>query len=321
MTDTTTSTNPAASSDSAAERPAVSVMVATRDRPELLRKTLAAIAAQDYAGQVEAVVIFDRSEPDESLASDDVRRPVTVISNVRRPGLQGARNSGIEASTNPLVGFCDDDDVWRTDKLSRQVDALDADPDVDMVTCGLEIVFEERRLRRVSETERITRADLLRSRAIDATHPSSFLFRRTMLAEVGLIDEDVPGGYGEDYDWILRVSNHSDIVTVAEPMVDILWHESSFYAERWQMRIDGLEYLLAQHPDFASEPIGLARIKGQIAFAEAAMGNRRRAWSAIRETLRLDRTEKRAYLAAAMTTGLVSADTIVRAVQRRGRSI
>src|SRR5687768_5277454 len=82
--------------------PSVGVVLPTHDRPELLRRALESVLAQDYAGDLRAVVVFDRAEPDPSLASDRV----TVIANTRDPGLAGARNSGILALDTDLVAFC-----------------------------------------------------------------------------------------------------------------------------------------------------------------------------------------------------------------------
>ena len=302
-------------------RPAVTAVVATRDRPELLRRTLNTIAAQNYDGVVETVVVYDRSEPDFSLAVNRGSRPVRIVTNRRSPGLQGSRNTGIEASRSPLVAFCDDDDTWRIDKLTAQVDLLDANPDIAMVTTGIEIIYGSIRRPRPAAARRIDHRDLLRSRAIESTHPSTFLFRRSLLADTGLVDEDVPGGYGEDYEFLLRATHHTDLAAVPGPHVDILWHEQSFYAERWQMRIDGLSYVLDRHPDFAEERRGLARIRGQIAFAQAALGDRRAARAQAWQTLRLAPTERRAWLALAVSAGVVSADRVVSLVQRRGRSI
>ena len=47
--------------------PSVSAVVCTRDRPELLRKAIAAILGQDYEGRIECIVVFDKSEPDQTL--------------------------------------------------------------------------------------------------------------------------------------------------------------------------------------------------------------------------------------------------------------
>src|SRR6266581_3685634 len=93
--------------------PSIGVVVPTRNRPSLLRRTLAAIAAQDYLGKVRTVVVYDQSPPDPDL------RGVKVLTNSRTAGLAGARNTGILALDTDLIAFCDDDDEWAPDQLIR----------------------------------------------------------------------------------------------------------------------------------------------------------------------------------------------------------
>ena len=300
--------------------PAVSVVVATRDRPVLLRRTLAAIAAQDHPGVIETVVVFDRSEIDHDIESDDPSRPVLTITNTRKPGLAGARNSGVETSHHGLVAFCDDDDTWDPAKLRRQVHHLDLHPDRGMVVGGIRVHFEGRTTLRRPEMDVIRFDDLLRSRILEA-HPSSFLFRRELIETMGPVDEAIPGGYAEDYEYLLRAARHTDIGVVPDALVDILWHTASFFVEGWRTRIEALTYLLDRYPEFADEPRGLARIEGQIAFAHAASGNRGEARAWARRTLRHNRTEARALLSLLVSFRLVSADRVVRNVQRLGRGI
>src|SRR5690606_5016537 len=45
--------------------PSVTTVVATRGRGELLRRAVRSIAAQDYAGSLETVVVYDQPETDE----------------------------------------------------------------------------------------------------------------------------------------------------------------------------------------------------------------------------------------------------------------
>ncbi|MFC7757307.1 glycosyltransferase family 2 protein [Catellatospora bangladeshensis] len=126
--------------------PAVGVVIPTRNRPELLRKALDAVRAQDYPGPLRVLVVFDQAEPDPSLAADG-GRPVLVVANARQAGLAGARNTGITALDTELVAFCDDDDVWHPAKLRRQVDALVRTPAAQFSTCAIEVEFEEPRTR------------------------------------------------------------------------------------------------------------------------------------------------------------------------------
>lgn len=300
--------------------PSISTIVATRDRPELLRETLGGIAAQDYDGVITTVVVFDQTEPDMSLLVQGTNRPVMVVPNSRVQGLQGARNTGILATRGELVAFCDDDDVWATSKIRRQVDVLQANPDVHFVGCGVLVQYDGEAVERVRDESRVTFRDLLRSRVFEA-HPSTFLMRRAELVEpMGLIDEDVPGGYGEDYEWLLRATRRTDILMVPAPLVTVRWHSASFYAERWQMRIDGLQYILDRYPEFETEPAGLARIYGQMAFAKASLGDRRAAVDLAKKTLKLNPKEGRAALALAVAAGVPSS-TVVSQLQKRGNSI
>ncbi|MEZ5342925.1 MAG: glycosyltransferase family A protein [Acidimicrobiales bacterium] len=98
----------------------VSVVICTRDRPELVRRAIGAVLTQEHPFPIEIVLVFDHSDPDETLASDDDMRRVRVTTNDRQPGLAGARNSGIAATKNSWVAFCDDDDEWLPGKLTAQ---------------------------------------------------------------------------------------------------------------------------------------------------------------------------------------------------------
>src|ERR1700735_864324 len=113
--------------------PSVGVVIPTHDRPDQVRAALAAVREQDYPGKVCAVVVFDRTEPDATLAGGDV----AVLANERSPGLAGARNTGILALDTDLVAFCDDDDRWLPGKLTAQVRALLSAPGAEFASCGI----------------------------------------------------------------------------------------------------------------------------------------------------------------------------------------
>lgn len=301
--------------------PDVDVVVPTRSRPQLLRDTLAAIAAQDYPGRVRVVVVFDQSEPDPELASDDPHRPVELITNTCTQGLAGGRNSGIRACTAPYVAFCDDDDRWHPGKLRAQVQALRAEPAAVLATTGIRIVYGETRVDRPLDKDRVTLQDLLASRLTEL-HPSTFLLVRDRLeSEVGLVDEQIPGSYAEDYEFLLRAARVHPVVHVGEVLVDVLWHQKSYFSSRWETIATALTWLLERYPEFDTVPAGKARVLGQIAFAQAARGESRAAARTAVRTARLNPREGRAYLALAVASGAVGPDRVLRALHKRGRGI
>jgi hypothetical protein len=302
-----------------ARRPALSVVVATRDRPVLVRQALAAIAAQDLDTVVETVVVFDQCDPDPTLASLDVLRPVRVLTNERTPGLAGARNTGILAARAPWVAFCDDDDTWLAGKAARQLAHAGSRPDSELFVTGVVVDDGRRRTVRLPASA-ITHADLLRSRVAEA-HPSSFLVRReALLGGLGLVDESLPSSYAEDYDLLLRAARRADVAGLAEPLVEVRWHAQSFFAAKWRTIDDALGHLLAAHPEFASCPRGKARIVGQRAFARAAGGRRRAGVRLAFDAGRLHWREPRVPLTVAVAAGL-SPDWLLRRLHERGRGI
>ena len=301
--------------------PLVSVVIATRDRPQMLREAVASVLAQDYEGPVEVVVVFDQAEPDTSLAEERGSRTVRVVTNVRSPGLAGARNSGVTAARGEYVAFCDDDDYWLPAKLRRQVEALAARPAAVLATSGIRVEYDGEAFPRVLELEQVTFEELLRDRHTEL-HPSTFLLRRTaLLGPVGLVDEQVPGGFGEDYEFLLRCARHHPVLNIAEPLTVVRWGKQSFFFRRWETMAAGLSWLLERYPEFETSRTGSARLRGQIAFAHASLGARRTSLRWAGQSLRRNPREPRAFLALAVAARLVSPDRVMEALHKRGKGI
>jgi glycosyltransferase involved in cell wall biosynthesis len=299
--------------------PPVSVVVATRDRPGLLERAVASILAQNYPGPLECIVVYDHVEVRELDVPVGPNRTLKVIQNTRRQGLPGGRNSGVDAATGELLAFCDDDDIWLPAKLSRQVAQL-ADPAIGAVSCGLRLRGPGIDTERVLTRDRVTYEELLVDRVMEV-HSSTILVRRSTWAAAGEVDEDIPGGYSEDYEWLLRVAAHSPIAVCRQALVIVDWHGGSFYFGRWATIVEAQRYLIRKHPELARSRAGLARIRGQIAFALAS-GNRRT--EAIRElaaVIRLNPREKRVLVVVPVILGLVTGERVLRMAQKRGKGV
>ena len=298
----------------------VSVIIATRDRPELLRRAIAGVAAQRHGHPIEIVVVFDRSEPDHSLESETPELRVVVTSNARTPGLAGARNSGVDKASGNWIAFCDDDDEWLPGKLQAQFVALEADPTARAACTGILIRYEGEDTPRMPDADRLGFDDFLRDRMTEV-HPSSWLVHRdTLVDQIGPVDEKIPGGYAEDYDLFLRTAKVCSIAVAPQPLVRVWWHGASFFFERWKTIDEALGYLVDKYPEFSNHPDGLARVLGQQAVAQAAMGQRKESMSTMAEIVKIQPTEKRLPLAAAVLCGL-KAETALKYAHRFGKGI
>ncbi len=302
----------------------VSVVIATRDRPELLRRAIDAVLDQDHDAPLEIVVVFDRSEPDDSLTDHPAvvgrgDRRIVVTTNVRSPGLAGARNSGVAAAQYAWVAFCDDDDEWLPGKLVAQFRAIEATAGARVATTGVFIHFEGQDTARIPNPALLTFEGFLNDRMTEV-HPSATLASAELIAELGDVDETIPGGYGEDYDWLLRVARLSPFAVAAEPLVRVHWHGASFFFEKWKTIDDALEFLVQKHPEFSDHPAGLARIRGQQAIARGAMKQRGAAVRTAFETVKLRPTEKRAPVALLIAAG-VPASMILKTAHKFGKGL
>jgi hypothetical protein len=300
-------------------QPSVSVVIPTRDRPGLLRRAVEAIRAQRYDGDIECITVFDQSHV--HLAGFGGLTGVTLrgMTNSRSPGLAGARNTGILAARGDLVGFCDDDDEWHPDKLAAQT-ALLQESGAATASCGIYVEYRGRQIARLPRSGTVTLRDLLRSRRMEIA-PSTILVRRDAIPKIGLIDEQIPGSYAEDYEWLLRAARVSPIVVAKPPLARVHWHESSYFVGQWETIVSALSYLLERYPEFRSERAGLSRIFGQLAFASAGCGRRGDAVEWAGRALRLSPVQPRAYLALAVASRLTTADSVLKLTRTFGRGI
>lgn len=304
----------------------VSVVIPTHDRPELVRRAVDAVLAQDHPGEIEVVVVFDRSAPDESLVRTAPGRSVRVVANTRTPGLAGARNSGILASNGDLVAFCDDDDWWRAAKLSAQVAAYDRElartgVAPHLVTTAIEVDFDGRCTPRLAGTDRVRLAHLTRSR-MSMLHSSSLLFdRQALLTRIGLVDEEVPGSQNEDWDLLLRSVKVGDIVHVDEPLVVVSWGAASFFTRTWDTKVSSLHWMLERHPEIRDDRKGVGRVYGQVAFGEASRPDPRAARRWARRALAKDPVQWRAYVALLVAARVLTPAQVLNGLHRVGRGV
>lgn len=89
-----------------AERPALTVIVPSRDRPRLLADCLASLR-RDLRPQDQLIVVDSASRG--SATSAVAQSYGAEVVRLAAPGASRARNAGAQAARNPLVAFTDDD--------------------------------------------------------------------------------------------------------------------------------------------------------------------------------------------------------------------
>jgi glycosyltransferase involved in cell wall biosynthesis len=302
--------------------PLVTVVIPTRGRPALLEETLASIIGQDYQGPMEIFVVHDREEPDLTLTRlSRARREIVPMVNTRTGGLCGARNTGVLASHGEFYASCDDDDLWYPAKVRLQVERLLADPELLVVGTGIRLLMGERGNVEWPAREALIPHERLLENRVKELHSSNLMMRRTAFDLAGLYDEELPHGYAEDYDWLLRASRVGKVGAVQEILADIRKDVPSWFRGKMLNTATALEYMLAKHPDFADRRRGHARILGQIAYARASAGERARGARIAGRALLRYPAAPYAWLALAVAGPRIEPARLLTAARRLGRGL
>lgn len=101
----------------------VSVIVPTRNRPEILKRCLDNIVQSRSSYAYDELVLVDNSDDEAKIKLNrQIAQELGVLYYVEaRPGLSFARNAGIKASTGDVIVFADDDFVVNRDWIHNLV--------------------------------------------------------------------------------------------------------------------------------------------------------------------------------------------------------
>lgn len=206
----------------------VSVVVPTRDRPELLREALQSIRALERDGVRFEIIVGDNG------TSEDTRKVAeafdAVYLHTSTAGAAAARNIAMAAATADYIAFLDDDDVWTADHIHGHLALLAANPDLDMVLGQIVNTDPQRRPIYGPWPEQWpeNRSDLLRF-MMSGYFPQigATVVRARVRETVGFFNEDFIGS--QDWDWQLRIARKHGVGFVRQPCVMFAQRETGSY--------------------------------------------------------------------------------------------
>ena len=220
--------------------PAVSVIIPTRNRYDLLVPTLASALAQRDV-PIEVIVVDDASEDDTAAFLDGVGDGrLRVVRHSCRQGVAATRNSGLAAARGRWVAFLDDDDLWSPTKLGRQLDALRGRPGCGWCTGGAVLIGDTLEVIGAQPpppaTEDLFRV-LLASNAVPGG-ASGVLADRQLVLDAGGFDARF--SLLADWDLWIRLAQRSMLASVPAPL-----HAYRLHAESMSCQVGTVEEELA----------------------------------------------------------------------------
>jgi LmbE family N-acetylglucosaminyl deacetylase len=290
------------------EGPKISVVVRTRDRPELLAEALGSLAEGHYR-RAEVVLVNDGGAPPpvpDGFPLPVVRVDLTPEGNAegtaegnRGSGRAAAAQAGVAAATGDFVTFLDDDDLAAPEHLATLADMVEAagvrvaytDAAVALYELGAGTpedsgwVCRERRLPYSRDFD----PDVL---LVDNYIPfNTLLIERDLFARVGPFDPALP--FFEDWDFLIRLSAVTPFHHLARVTCEYRHFRGGvhhIFGERPRERSDFLEVkarVLAKHAGRLT-PQAVARAVDTL---RAELVNEREGWAGARRELAARRGE------------------------------
>lgn len=208
--------------------PKVSVIITTYNRANFICDTIESVLSQTFK-DFELIVVDNGSTDGTKQILTKYNPFINYLyrENKSRPG---GRNTGIGAAKGKYIAFLDDDDIWLSYKLERQVSFLDSRPDIGLVNTFTQAIDEHGCL-----LQRETKIHLkLYKKVMNIGYNyegmsrlcimflSTVMLRKGCLNEVGYFDPYIE--CLEDWDFYLRFSLKYLIATIPEPLVKYRIH-------------------------------------------------------------------------------------------------
>ncbi len=193
----------------------VSVVICTRNRPDLIGAALASVLANTYPSF--DVLVVDQSDDDrtgEIVRAEARAHPRLRYLHTPIAGLSRAYNIGVRETTGEVLAFTDDDCVAPPDWVQSVVSAFAAEPDADLLY-GQVCLPPEMAAKLAGENGTVPTLDIEHPQRISRVEGfrlygmgANFAARRRLFQRIGGFDELMGGGgalkSSQDFDFQYR---------------------------------------------------------------------------------------------------------------------
>lgn len=214
--------------------PYFTVLIATKNRADLLRTALASVFDQTFR-DFEVVVVNDGSTDHTLDVIGEFPDLRVKIINYESHGLPGAaRNRGIEIAQGEWVAILDDDDSWYANKLERVAEAISSDAHIGVISHYETIIRNGKPtgiLRHGSK--RGLTGSLYDYMLLTGNIPSmsGSAIAREYLQQVNGFAENKALRGTEDYDLWLRLSEVCQFLFLKEVLGSLMYHDQNMTRE------------------------------------------------------------------------------------------
>ena len=232
------------------EKDKVSIIIPTYNRAYCIERSIRSVLEQTYR-EFELLVVDDGSSDNTQDVVNSIEdERIRYIQMPENKGVAAARNEGIRQAAYEYIAFQDSDDVWKPDKLEKQMQVLSENLRAGMVYCAYECKTTDGSIVTVPDAKMP-----LHDKQGDIYH--KLLCRNTIGAPTVLAHKECFLKAGlfhdsmtclEDWELFVRIAKSYEILFLEEPLVVVHMRDggvSSNVAGYFEARC----YMIAQHKE------------------------------------------------------------------------
>jgi glycosyltransferase involved in cell wall biosynthesis len=214
--------------------PRVSIITGTYLQERYIIETVKSVLAQTYS-DFEHIVMDDGS-PDNTAVVLEPHMSRIRYFRQENQGNVASRNNALQYATGEYIAILDGDDIWRPEKLRRQVEMLDAHKDVGLTYTGAQEMDEEGVVDSKILVKDISDDPLRHLLVGNAIAFSSIVFRREVL-DSGFIVDPRLNLVGDRFLSMQVALQGRRLVCIPEPLLLLRTHsESMRYTSEFRTR-------------------------------------------------------------------------------------
>ena len=118
----------------------ISVIIPTYNRSYCLERAIESVLSQSYKNFDLWIVDDGSTDETQELLKKYCDHPQVHLLKTENRGVSAARNYAAKLSDGQWLSFLDSDDEWLKDKLQKQVDFLEANPEYEVCYTNINII-------------------------------------------------------------------------------------------------------------------------------------------------------------------------------------
>jgi len=209
----------------------------------MLIEAVESVRAQTYSHY--EIIIVDDGSTDQTPDLFYSAYPDIKYIYQNNQGPSAARNRGVRSALGEWIAFLDSDDLWKPDKLEKQMNALDHHPRYAITYTGEEWLRNGKTV--VQRTYQAKHSGWIYAKCLERciVGASTMMIHRSIWESVGGMDESIPAA--EDYDLWLRLAWQYPFLLVDAPLTIKRDGHPDQLSHQWGLdcyRVKALEQML-----------------------------------------------------------------------------